>query len=121
MDGIREMIDLATEQITKSEVGKAKAEKDSQKLAKSIQSNKEALEVAAEELKRLENDFADCAEDVATIRKLVEEVQDKADSAKQELAEMKVELDEKLELMNEFRATEVDFVSLSNRRCLLTA
>ncbi|KDQ18233.1 hypothetical protein BOTBODRAFT_29575 [Botryobasidium botryosum FD-172 SS1] len=108
VDGIKGMIDLATEQLTKSEVGKAKSEKDVQKLAKSIESNEGALEELNEELEKLESDFAECAEDVAAVRKLVEEVQDKADSAKQELAEMKVELDEKMGLMNDFRAKEME-------------
>jgi len=108
VDGIKGMIDLATEQLTKSEVGKAKSEKDAQKFAKSIANNEGALEELNEELEKLESDFAECAEDVAAVRKLVEEVQDKADSAKQELAEMKVELDEKMELMNDFRAKEMD-------------
>lgn len=107
MNGVKEEIDHINETITKAEVGKAKAERDSEKLGGSLSSSGTALEELDGELDVLEEELAVCSEDLANVRAQVEKAQNIADSAKEDLAEMKAELDEKMVLINKFRAKEV--------------
>lgn len=107
MDGIKEMIDLANEQITKAEVGKAKAEKDVEKYGHTIQVAETQLGEMKAEVDELDNVLATCQEDMAGVREKVEMAQEVAEKHSEELEEMKSELDEKQALINKFRQKEV--------------
>lgn len=108
VDGVKEQIDHINETITRAEVGKAKAEHDSEKLDGALASAVAALGDLDGELEVLEEELAVCNEDLANVATQVEKAQTIADSAKEDLAEMKAELDEKMVLINKFRAKEVD-------------
>ncbi|KAG8929532.1 hypothetical protein FRC02_005473, partial [Tulasnella sp. 418] len=107
VDGIKEMIDLANEQLTKAEVGKSKSEKDSERLTAAIASAEKQLEELKEELDELESVLAACLEDMNGLKEKVELAQEVAEKHSQELEEMKAELDERKALINKFREREM--------------
>ena len=107
MEGAREQIDHLNDQVTKAEVGKAKAVRDAEKFDASIASASESLEGIEGELQALDEDLELRSQDLVRVRTQVEKAQEIAESAKDDLAEMKAELDEKMVLLNEFRAKEV--------------
>lgn len=108
VDGMKEMIDLNSERVTKAEVAKAKADKDIVKLEKALDSNAAALEALGEELGALEETIAQKAEAVSVVRAKVEEAQEVMETKQEEKNEIKASLDEKSELINAFRSLEVD-------------
>lgn len=101
------LLDLANESITKAEVGQAKAERDAEKLAKSIEANKGKLEEADAELEAVEGDLQACTADLNVLREKVQEAVDASTDVQEALAQSKAELDEKTEGINGFRALEV--------------
>lgn len=108
VDGIRQMLDLENDKITKSEVHLAKARKDSEKYTKSLESNEEALETSSEVLEQLQNELGIVRSDVAGVQKSVDAANARFDAAKDELEVIKSELEEKLEHTREFRKIEVE-------------
>lgn len=118
VDGIRQMLEIENDKITKSEVHLAKARKDSEKYGKSLAANEEALEASAAVLEQLENELEVVRSDVAGVQKLVDSANAKFEAAKDQLEAIKAELDEKLELTREFRKKEVSeyegFSSITN-------
>lgn len=107
VDGMKEMIDLANDQITKAEVGRAKAEKDVEKYGHSIEHAETQLGEMKAEVDELDSVLATCQEDMNGVREKVEMAQGIAEQHSDELEEMKAELDEKQVLINKFRQKEV--------------
>lgn len=109
---LKAQIDHASDRLTKSEVGRAKSEKDAAKLTKSIESNEVAFKLAEGELEQLSEQIKNGAEASDTVRKAVEQAQDILSGKRDDLAEMKKDLDEKVAIITQFRKREV-------RPCLL--
>ncbi|KAG9027694.1 hypothetical protein FRB95_007465 [Tulasnella sp. JGI-2019a] len=107
VDGIKEMIDLANDQITKAEVGQAKCKKDADKLEKAIANAEAQLEELKAEVEELDNVLGACQEDMSGLREKVDLANEVAEKHTQELEEMKAELDEKSRQINHFRKKEV--------------
>ncbi|TFY64633.1 hypothetical protein EVG20_g5880 [Dentipellis fragilis] len=106
VDGIKLHINLANDEITKAEVAKAKAEKDSVKLANAIESNESSLKEVEDELAGLVEQLEGVAETVAAIRAKVETAQSAVEHSKDDLEELKTALDEKNEEVQAFRNKE---------------
>ena len=115
VDGLRLHISLASDEITKAEVAKAKAEKDSVKLESTIAGHQQGLMDAEAELEKLDESLQEVKEYVADIRAKVEAAQAEVENSKDDLESLKVELDEKTEEIQAFRAKEV------GKLCMLTA
>lgn len=112
MQDLKAQIDHSSDRLTKSEVGKAKSEKDSIKLEKALQVNSTALLVCEEEEEELSKLNANGAQDSEIVRTKVEEAQELLAEKKEELGKMKVLLDEQLEVTIQFKAREVSIVLL---------
>ncbi|KAG8797776.1 hypothetical protein FRC16_008533 [Serendipita sp. 398] len=106
VEGIRQMIDIENDKITKAEVHLAKARKDADKYTKSLQANEEALGASNEILHQLKSELEIVRSDVAGVQKTVDAASARFEAAKDELEAIKAELDEKLELTREFRKKE---------------
>lgn len=104
---LKAQIDLATDRLTKAEVGKNKSDKDAKKLAKSIEMNAAALETTEEELQELIQQIEGGAAESEAVRKGVEQAQEVLSEKQEELAEMKTQLDERVAIMTQFRKREV--------------
>lgn len=107
VDGLKLHISVASDEITKAEVAKAKAEKDSVKLESSITGNQEALGDVEAELEKLNESLQEVKDYVADIRAKVEAAQAEVENSKDDLENLKVELDEKTGEIQAFRAVEV--------------
>jgi structural maintenance of chromosome 4 len=107
VDGLKLHINLANDEITKAEVAKAKAEKDSVKLKNSVAGNRQALTEIEAELEKLNESLQEVKDYVADIRAKVEAAQAEVENSKDDLENLKVELDEKTEEIQAFRAKEV--------------
>ncbi|KAK7695126.1 hypothetical protein QCA50_002316 [Cerrena zonata] len=108
VDGIKLHIDLANDEITKAEIAKAKAEKDSAKLANTIKNNTASLEELQGELEDLNQQYEECATYVNEIRAQVEAAQSAAENSKEDLENLKAQLDEKTEEIQAFRQKEME-------------
>ncbi len=108
---LKAQIDLATDRLTKAEVGMAKSDKDAKKLAKNIASNQAALESSETDLAELNEQIANGSADSDLVRASVEQAQAVLDEKKDELGEMKKVLDEKVAVTIQFRKREVSKVS----------
>ena len=113
VDGIKLHINLANDEITKAEVAKAKAEKDSVKLESSIKTNSAALEEVNTELVDLEEQLKTLSSFVLELRRKVEAAQTAAENSKEDLDSLKVELDAKDQEIEAFRKKEVYFIPFS--------
>ncbi|KAJ9127697.1 hypothetical protein QFC24_001107 [Naganishia onofrii] len=109
------MIDLAGEKIVKAEVAQAKAQRDAEKLEKTIATNTAALEQLLGEYEVVEADLASCQADLEIITARVQEAQDGMEDVHETLAEAKKELDEKLTYINTFRTLQVRRYSIASR------
>ena len=107
VDGLKLHISVANDEITKAEVAKAKAEKDSIKLESSITGNQEGLAEVEAELEKLNESLQEVKDYVADIGAKVEAAQAEVENSKDDLENLKVELDEKTEEIQAFRAIEV--------------
>jgi len=107
VDGLKLHISLANDDITKAEVAKAKAEKDSVKLQNSTAGNRQALKEIEAELEKLNESLQEVKDYVADIRAKVEAAQAEVENSKDDLENLKIELDEKTEEVQAFRAKEV--------------
>lgn len=103
----RGLIDLGGDNLTKAEVAQAKAERDAEKLSKSIAANTAKLEEMDGELATIEGEWKACSNDLETIRSKVEEAQNSLEAVQDTLTEAKNELEEKSSSINAFRALEV--------------
>lgn len=111
---LKARIDHANDRLTKAEVGKAKSEKDSAKLAKAIDSNNAAMEAHEEELEKLSIQIQNGVADSELVRKTAEQAQEILGEKTEELAEMKKILDEKVDIMTQFRKREVSRFHLNS-------
>jgi structural maintenance of chromosome 4 len=107
VDGLKLHINLANDEITKAEVAKQKAEKDSAKLAKSIETNQESLSEAEKELEDLSQQVAECAQYVEEIKAKVDDAKAAEENSKEDLEKLKGELDDKTEQIRGFKKKEV--------------
>ncbi|KAI0275213.1 RecF/RecN/SMC N terminal domain-containing protein [Gloeopeniophorella convolvens] len=108
VDGLKLHINLANDEITRAEVAKAKAEKDSVKLEGSIATDQRGLKGIEAELENLNEQLQEVKEYVADIRTKVDAAQAEAENSKDNLESLKAELDEKREEVQAFRAKEVE-------------
>ena len=115
VDGLKLHINLANDEITRAEVAKAKAEKDSVKLQGSIAGNQQGLMEVEAELEKLNESLQEVKDYVADIRAKVEAAQAEVENSKDDLENLKVELDQKTEEIQAFRTKEVP------RPCSLSA
>lgn len=102
------LLDLANEAITKAEVNQAQAQRNAQKLERSIAANKEKLDECDTELETVEAGLQACTADLAVIQEKVQEAQDATTDVQEALAESKAALDEASVEVNAFRKLEVD-------------
>lgn len=107
VDGIKLHISLASDEITKAEVAKAKAEKDCVKLEASIKSNSVSVKEVEAELEELTGQLEELVEYVTELRGKVEAAQAAAENSKDDLENLKGELDAKDEEIQAFRKKEV--------------
>lgn len=107
VEGIRLHINLANDEITKAEVAKAKAEKDSVKLDGTIENSKASLEEVEKELEELTDQLNECVDYVTELRSQVEAAQAAAEHSKDDLESLKAELETKTEEIQAFRQKEV--------------
>jgi structural maintenance of chromosome 4 len=107
VDGIRLHINLANDEITKAEVAKAKAEKDTTKFDSTIETNKASLDEVEGELGDLMSQLEECVQYVTELRSQVEAAQAAAEHSKDDLESLKSELDTKTEEIQAFRQKEV--------------
>ncbi|GLB43651.1 putative SMC proteins Flexible Hinge domain containing protein [Lyophyllum shimeji] len=108
VDGIKLHITLANEEITKAEVAKAKAEKDSTKFDSAIKTNTAALEEAETELADLDAHLGELTAYVTKLRSKVEDAQEAAENSKDDLDRRKLELDAKDQEIEQFRQKEME-------------
>jgi structural maintenance of chromosome 4 len=111
VDGIKLHINLANDEITKAEVAKAKAEKDSIKFDGTIEANRASLDEVEGELKELTGQLEECVQYVTELRSQVEAAQAAAEHSKDDLESLKAELDTKTEEIRAFRQKEVRIIS----------
>lgn len=109
VDGIRLHINLANDEITRAEVAKAKAEKDSVKLRGTIEHSGAALKEVEAELEELNTQLEECREYVKDLRVKMEAAQAAAENSKDDLDHLKAELDARTEEIQAFRQKEVSF------------
>jgi len=107
VDSVKLHINIANDEITKAEVAKAKAEKDSTKLKNAIQKNTAALEEVQEDVAKLDEQLEKCNEVLEDIRTKVEAAQSAAENAKDDLEGIKADLDEKSVGIQAFKKKEV--------------
>ncbi|THH32819.1 hypothetical protein EUX98_g1311 [Antrodiella citrinella] len=107
VDGIRLHINLANDEITKAEVAKAKAEKDSVKLQNSLETNQASLADAQHDIEELEAQLTQCNEYVDEVRSKVDAAKAAEENSKDDLDNLKAELDQKTEEIQAFRQKEM--------------
>jgi len=107
VDGIRMIINLANDEITKAEVAGEKAKKDITKYKSQIESNSAALEQAETEVEELEGEIGELVQYISDLRVKVEEATAAAENQKEDLDEIKNELDEAEADLEAFKTKEV--------------
>ncbi|CAA7264900.1 unnamed protein product [Cyclocybe aegerita] len=107
VEGIRLHIKLTNDEITKAEVAKSKAEKDSVKFETSVNNNTTTLEEVEAELQELEEELANVSAHVTELKEKLETAQAAAENSKEDLENLKAELDQKEESVAEFRSKEL--------------
>ncbi|KAF8899368.1 hypothetical protein BD779DRAFT_1607830 [Infundibulicybe gibba] len=107
VDGIKLHINIANDEITKAEVAKAKAEKDSARLETVIEGYQTSIKEVDADLKELEGQLKELDTYVAELRGKVEAAQAAAENSKEDLENLKAELDEKDEKIQGFRQKEM--------------
>ncbi|TFK70065.1 hypothetical protein BDN72DRAFT_839506 [Pluteus cervinus] len=114
VDGLRLLIQIANDELTKAEVGKAKAEKDSVKYDSTIEANEAALEELKQGQQEYEKQLAELQENVAALQENVEEAQGLVESRKEDCDKLKKELDKKEEQIQAFRKKEMELTQALN-------
>ncbi|KAF8518607.1 RecF/RecN/SMC [Gautieria morchelliformis] len=109
VDGVKLHINLATEEITKAEVGMAKAEKDTDKFKNAIEMNTAAFEEVEQDMAKLDQQLQECSDVLDDIRSKVDAAQAAAENAKDDLEGIKGDLDEKMIGIQEFRKKEMEY------------
>lgn len=116
VEGIRTLIGIANDEITKAEVAKNKGEKDSVRLEGTLAESSATLRELESEMQQLEERLEELANEVAQLREKVEAAQVAADNSKEDLENLKAELDTKEDEISGFRQREV---FISKLVCLL--
>ncbi|EPQ25894.1 uncharacterized protein PFL1_06567 [Pseudozyma flocculosa PF-1] len=108
VDGIKEMLDLSSERITKAEVAKSKAEKDVKKLEAAMARNQQQLDELEREVEELMQTIEAKTRAAESVRAKVAEAQDVMETKQEERDDIKAQLDERSESVNAFRALEME-------------
>ncbi|KAK9243508.1 RecF/RecN/SMC [Lipomyces tetrasporus] len=108
VDGILQQIEIRNDRISNTEMAKAKAEKDSAKQSKSVNS-------AETELAEVEVELQSVHQDLANVENAAHELEHASNQAafvveerQEKLKEMKEDLDERMKEINAFRKSEID-------------
>lgn len=107
VDGILLRLQLATDEITRAEVAKTKAEKDLTKLEKSLRSNNESLVIVGNDIEKLDKQLGSCQECMEDISTKVEQARIAEESQKEDMDRKQSELDKQIEAVQAFRQREV--------------
>ncbi|KAF8910222.1 hypothetical protein CPB84DRAFT_1764970 [Gymnopilus junonius] len=107
VDGLRLHMKLANDEITKAEVAKTKADKDSKKLETNIANNSKAFEEADAEMEELDAEMKKVANHIAELKEEVESAQAAAENSKEDLDNLKAQLDEQEARIAKFRQKEL--------------
>jgi len=107
VEGIRLHINIANDEITKAEVAKAKAEKDTLKFNATIQSNQALLQDIEAELEALNDQITECAQYIQELQAKVDVAQAAVERQRDDLETLKAKLDAKMEEVQKFRKKEV--------------
>ncbi|KIP03912.1 hypothetical protein PHLGIDRAFT_31603 [Phlebiopsis gigantea 11061_1 CR5-6] len=108
VDGILLRLQLATDEITRAEVAKTKAEKDLTKLEKSLRSNNESLVILGNDIEKLDKQLGSCQECMEDISTKVEQARIAEESQKEDMDRKQSELDKQIEAVQAFRQREME-------------
>ena len=106
VDGIRLHINIANDEITKAEVAKSKAEKDSAKFATAIENSEAQRREVEAELEGLNDQIKECAQYIQELQANVDAAQAAAEHQRDDLQTLKTELDAKSDEVRAFRKKE---------------
>lgn len=107
VEGIKNLHKLASEAITKAEVGLAKAERDLARLQQSNMINEDKLEGLTEELQDIELQLKEKTEAFRLVKAGVDEVKTVMEDKKEERSEIKERLEERVKHLSQFKTLEV--------------
>ncbi|KAF9551666.1 hypothetical protein EC957_006559 [Mortierella hygrophila] len=107
-DGLKEQIEALGDKTTKTKVAKNKAEKDTVKLGTQIAKHEKELAEVSVDLEALEQQIKEKTQEAVGIRKRAEEAKLIMEERKEEMEELKLELDAKLKVINRIRTAEVE-------------
>lgn len=107
VDGLRLHINLANDEVTKAEVAKAKAEKDSTKLDATIKTNAKTLQDIETDLESLNEELEKCRLYVEKLKENVDAAQLAEENSKADYETLKATVEEKQEEVQAFRKKEV--------------
>ncbi|KAI0053392.1 hypothetical protein FA95DRAFT_740223 [Auriscalpium vulgare] len=110
VEGLKLHIEIATNEITKAEVAKDKAERDSVKLSNAMKTHTAGLEESEAELTQLNQQKEEVSSTLSELRSRVEEAQAAAENSKDDLETLKADLDEKTEGIQEFKKKEMELM-----------
>ncbi|KAF9152990.1 hypothetical protein BG015_004315 [Linnemannia schmuckeri] len=106
-DGLKEQIEALGDKATKTKVAKNKAEKDTVKLGTQIAKHEKELAEVSVDLEALEQQIKEKTQEAVGIRKRAEDAKLIMEEKKEEMEELKLELDAKLKVINRIRTAEV--------------
>ncbi|KAK3807102.1 MAG: putative nuclear condensin complex subunit Smc4 [Linnemannia elongata] len=107
-DGLKEQIEALGDKATKTKVAKNKAEKDTVKLGTQIAKHEKELAEVSVDLEALEQQIKEKTQEAVGIRKRAEDAKLIMEEKKEEMEELKLELDAKLKVINRIRTAEVE-------------
>ncbi|KAF9443745.1 hypothetical protein P691DRAFT_712872 [Macrolepiota fuliginosa MF-IS2] len=102
VDGIRLLINIANEEITRAEVARAKAEKDIGKLEGAVEGNEASHKECEGEVQELQGTLQELQDYLKELREQYEAAQEAAENSKEDLDQLKKELDEKEAKIKDF-------------------
>ncbi|KAF9129373.1 hypothetical protein BGW39_004213 [Mortierella sp. 14UC] len=108
VDGLKEQIEAVGDKATKTKVAKNKAEKDTVKLGKQIDKYEKELAEVSVDLEALEQQIKEKTQEAVGIRKRAEDAKLIMEEKKEEMEELKLDLDGKLKVINRIREAEVE-------------
>ena len=108
VDGLKERVDLLNEDILSAEVGKTKNEKLKIKLEKAKADAEKELESLAKDLEKLEADIQNQSTSASESKAKTEAAQEDLALKKDELTDMKKNVDKQTSELNETRAAEIE-------------
>ncbi|KAG0316235.1 hypothetical protein BGZ97_007185 [Linnemannia gamsii] len=106
-DGLKEQIEALGDKTTKTRVAKNKAEKDMVKLGTQIAKHEKELAEVSVDLEALEQQIKEKTQEAVGIRKRAEDAKLIMEEKKEEMEELKLDLDAKLKVINRIRTAEV--------------